>query len=110
MAFSLVYMTHLGTDVIGHSFINQQVGGPFRNHPQRHHLIENHVDAWNYKNCGFGRDDTANPVPIDSWGSTEDYPDLSMSALWFAVQMTPESPHGKQRPSPLPDDPVARKK
>jgi len=33
-----------------------------------------------------------------------------MSALWFMVQITPEDPHGKQRPDPLPEDPDARKK
>ena len=32
-----------------------------------------------------------------------------MSALWFAVQLTPDDPHGQQRPSPLPDDPDERK-
>ena len=64
MAFTLGYITHLGTDTIGHSWINEQVGGPYRNHPQRHHLVENHIDAWNYKNCGFARDPQANAVPI----------------------------------------------
>jgi len=42
-------------------------------------------------------------------GSTFDYPDLSSSALWFAVQMTPDEPNGEQRPSPLSDDPDTRK-
>jgi Zinc dependent phospholipase C len=110
LAFSLGYMTHLGTDVIGHAFINTQVGGPYRNHPQRHHLIENHVDSWNYKNGGFNPDPVASPIPNDPWAATKDYPDLSMSALWFAVQFTPDDPFGKQRPAPLPDDPDERKK
>ncbi len=47
-AFALGWMTHLATDVVGHSFVNQKCGGPYRLHPQRHHLIENHIDAWVY--------------------------------------------------------------
>ncbi len=109
MAFALGYATHLGTDTIAHSFVNEQCGGPFRDHPQRHHLIENHIDAWNYIKSDGRLSDGHGSIPEDPWGSTRDYPELSMSALWFAVQMTPDDPRGQQRPSPLPDDPVARK-
>jgi len=105
LAFALGYITHLGTDTVAHSFVNEQCGGPFRNHPQRHHLIENHIDSWNYSQTG--PDGALTPDP---WGHTDTYPDASMSALWFAVQMTPDAPHGKQRPDPLPDDPNARQK
>lgn len=105
LAFTLGYVTHLGTDTIAHAFVNEQCGGPFRNHPQRHHLIENHIDAWNYEQTAPGK-----ALKPDPWGHTPDYPEVSMSALWYAVQLTPDDPHGKQRPSPLPDDPVKRKK
>ena len=47
-AYALGWMTHLGTDVVGHSFVNQKCGGPFRLHSLRHHLIENHMDAYVY--------------------------------------------------------------
>ncbi len=103
LAFTLGYITHLGTDTVAHSFVNEQCGGPFRNHPQRHHLIENHIDAWNYFQTAPG-----GAITPDPWGHSDTYPDLSMSALWFAVQITPDDPHGKQRPDPLPDDPKAR--
>jgi hypothetical protein len=107
LAFALGYMTHLGTDTVAHSFVNEQCGGPFRNHPQRHHLIENHIDAWNYKETGpDGR------LTPDPWGHSATYPDLSMAALWFDVQLTPDDdvhPEGEQRPDPLPDDPDGRK-
>jgi hypothetical protein len=103
LAFTLGYITHLGTDTIAHSFVNEQCGGPFRNHPQRHHLIENHIDAWVYSQTAPGK-----AIPPDPWGHSDTYPDLSMSALWFAVQMKPDDPYGKQRPEPLPDDPKAR--
>lgn len=105
LAFAMGYITHVGTDVIAHSFVNEQCGGPYRHHPQRHHLIENHIDAWNYSQSAPG-----GLIPNDPWGSTPTYPDLSMSALWFAVQLTPDDPHGKQRPALLPDDPDDRKK
>ena len=104
LAFSLGWMTHLGTDAIAHSFVNEQCGGPYRDHPTRHHLIENHIDAWNYQQSGEG-----GTIPTDPWGKTADYPELSMSALWFLVQQTPDKPEGEQRPSPLSDDPDERK-
>ncbi len=104
LAFALGYIVHVGTDTIAHSFVNEQCGGPYRDHPTRHHLIENHIDAWNYVQAGPG-----GTIVEDDWGKTPDYPDLSMSALWFHVQLTPEEPGGKQRPSPLSDDPDERK-
>ena len=33
LAFALGYMTHVGTDTVAHSFVNEQCGGPYRNHP-----------------------------------------------------------------------------
>jgi Zinc dependent phospholipase C len=110
LAFALGYITHFGTDTVAHSFVNEQCGGPFRNHPQRHHLIENHIDAWNYSQTSADSPTTPNrTIPADPWGFTPTYPDLSMSALWFAVQLTPDEPNGDQRPDPLPDDPTDRK-
>lgn len=105
LAFALGYITHVGTDAIAHSFVNEQCGGPYRDHPTRHHLIENHIDAWNYAQSGPG-----GTIPADPWAKTDDYPEVSSSALWFAVQLTPDDPQGKQRPSPLSDDPDVRKK
>src|SRR5260370_34333505 len=46
IAFALGWMTHVGTDVTGHPFVNEKSGGPFRLHWQRHHLVENHLDAF----------------------------------------------------------------
>jgi hypothetical protein len=48
-AFALGWMAHLATDVTGHAFVNQKAGGPYRLHWQRHHLIENHMDALVYQ-------------------------------------------------------------
>jgi hypothetical protein len=105
LAFTLGYMTHLGTDTVAHSFVNEQCGGPYRNHPQRHHLIENHIDSFNYVQTMPGGRLTPDP-----WGFTDDYPSVSMSALWFAVQLKPDDPKGQQRPvGPFADD-AARNK
>ena len=48
-AFALGWMSHLATDVTGHAFVNEKAGGPYRLHWQRHHLIENHMDAFVYE-------------------------------------------------------------
>jgi hypothetical protein len=46
IAYSLGYATHYVTDVVGHPFVNQVVGGPWRLYWQRHHLVENFIDAY----------------------------------------------------------------
>jgi hypothetical protein len=48
LAYALGYACHLGVDVVGHAFVNEQAGGPYRTHWQRHHMVENHLDAWVY--------------------------------------------------------------
>jgi hypothetical protein len=100
MAFALGWATHVGLDTVAHSFVNEQCGGPFRTHPQRHHLIENHIDAWIYRQAGA--DGT---ISQDDLGATDTYPDLSMSGFWYAIHFDPDHPDGKERPATLPDDP-----
>jgi hypothetical protein len=48
VAFAVGWMSHCATDVTGHPFTNAKSGGPYRNHWQRHHLVENHMDSENY--------------------------------------------------------------
>ncbi|WP_248925968.1 zinc dependent phospholipase C family protein [Paenibacillus hamazuiensis] len=40
------YASHIGTDVVGHPFVNAIVGGPYRMHWHRHKLVENWIDAY----------------------------------------------------------------
>ena len=94
LAFSLGYITHLGIDTVAHSFVNEQCGGPYRNHPARHHLIESHIDSFNYVQTMPGGRLTPDP-----WGFTDEFPSISQSALWFAIQLTPDNPRGEQRPA-----------
>ena len=88
-AFALGWICHLGTDVIDHSFVNEQCGGPFRTHWQRHHLIENHIDAWNYRQGGTvaGQRGT---LPADDLAADDAYTDIGVSALQFAVVLDPD--------------------
>lgn len=44
--YCLGYASHIGTDVVGHSYVNAIVGGPYRNHWRRHKLTENWIDAY----------------------------------------------------------------
>ena len=48
VAFAVGWMSHCATDVTGHPFTNAKSGGPYRDHWQRHHLVENHMDSENY--------------------------------------------------------------
>ena len=72
-AYALGYITHVATDVTGHAFVNSISGGPFRLHWQRHHLVENHMDAFWYLNDSFS------PKMGDN------YPQLTESALYFDI-------------------------
>lgn len=73
VAYALGYLTHIGTDVTGHAFVNSISGGPFRLHWQRHHLVENHMDAFWYLK------DPTSPA------NGADYPELTESALYFDI-------------------------
>jgi hypothetical protein len=124
-AFALGWICHVGTDVVAHSFVNEQCGGPFRTHWQRHHLIENHIDAWNYRQAGTVQGQRGT-LPEDPIGATDTYTDADGSALAFAVALDPahdnqhnsdaagqygwtQTPDGWARPDPLPDDPADQK-
>ena len=41
IAYAYGYVSHYATDVVGHPFVNQVVGSPWRTYWQRHHLVEN---------------------------------------------------------------------
>ncbi|GAC1421886.1 MAG: hypothetical protein NVSMB5_15250 [Candidatus Velthaea sp.] len=74
-AYSLGFVTHVATDVTGHPFVNEVTGGPFRMHWQRHHLIENHMDAFWYLT---DQDDDA---PIKRSG----YDQFTSGALYYDI-------------------------
>jgi hypothetical protein len=73
IAFALGWMTHCAVDTVGHSFTNAKCGGPYRDHWLRHHLCENHMDAFAYLR--------AHPDPAKRYGG------LGTSALHFRIAL-----------------------
>lgn len=58
-AYAYGYLTHIATDLVGHGYVNQIVGGPYRTHVQRHVAMESFLDTWalsNYKNKNIATD------------------------------------------------------
>jgi hypothetical protein len=104
-AYALGWICHVGTDTVAHGFVNEQAGGPFRTHWQRHHLVENHMDAFNYQCTGDGK-----LTADDKVGWIDGYEGLNHSALYFAVQipqdidtLPDDQKEGDWRPQPLPE-------
>ena len=95
-AFALGWMSHVATDTAGHCFVNEKSGGPYRLHWQRHHLVENHMDAKVY--------DTEN-------GGKPIYQMLSDAALhlWIAFNNDSTSGYNFFQPQPGPDYPTGDK-
>ncbi|GEM_PF-781660 len=48
-AYAYGYLSHIATDLVGHAYVNQVVGGPFRLQVQRHVTVENWMDTWKYQ-------------------------------------------------------------
>lgn len=48
LAYSIGYMSHLTADTVGHPYVNTIVRGPYRNHSQRHKVVENFQDVSAY--------------------------------------------------------------
>jgi hypothetical protein len=89
-AFALGWMTHLATDVTGHSFVNQKAGGPYRLHWQRHHLVENHMDALVYQS---------------DHGTQALYQEMSNSALHLWLAFNPDGSSREDFFTPEPNPP-----
>jgi hypothetical protein len=93
-AFALGWMTHLGTDVTGHSFVNQKAGGPYRLHWQRHHLVENHMDAlvYNTDHGSQGIYQQTSCAALHLWLAFN--PDGSSREDFFTPEPNPSYPDG----------------
>lgn len=76
-AFALGWISHCATDVAGHPFVNAKCGGPYRTHWTRHHVIENHVDAFVYQQ--------KHPQTV-----TKYYDSFATSALHFSMAFRPD--------------------
>ena len=68
-AYALGYLTHYIADTVGHAYVNRIVESPWRNMWQRHHLVENFIDAhvWARWHCAGGQsDDPADEQNLDT--------------------------------------------
>ena len=48
-AYAFGYLSHIATDLVGHAYVNQVVGGPYRLQVQRHVTVENFMDTWKFR-------------------------------------------------------------
>ncbi len=48
-AYAYGYLSHIATDLVGHAYVNQVVGAPFRLQIQRHVTVENWMDTWKFQ-------------------------------------------------------------
>lgn len=89
MAFAVGWLTHCATDVTGHPFTNAKSGGPFRDHWQRHHLVELHFDSQNYS----------------AHNSGSCYGEVGTSAMhfWVALRKRTDGPYGGREDAPAYD-------
>jgi len=104
-AYALGYITHLATDTAGHPFVNEKCGGPFRTHWQRHHLVENHMDAQTY-------DDDYVAGRTAAWPHNPDFPAprggtyawLTESALHYRLLFKDSDDDTRPRPDYKPGE------
>ena len=48
-AYAVGYLSHVTADTVGHPYVNNVVRGPYRNHSQRHKVVENYQDVALYR-------------------------------------------------------------
>ena len=80
MRYCLGYASHIGTDVVGHPFVNSIVGGPYRNHWHRHKLVENWIDAWSRRNYN----DSTKLLTCINLGPADRYRPDSIAGSYYA--------------------------
>lgn len=70
-AYAYGYLSHIATDLVGHAYVNQIVGGPYRLQVQRHVTVENWMDAWKFQEY-YG--ENINQVLFDKFGLPDTLP------------------------------------
>lgn len=100
-AYALGWMTHVATDVVGHCFVNEKAGGPYRLHWQRHHLVENHMDAKVYdsERGGMPQYEMLSDAALHLWIAFNG--DASSRVDFFQAQPGPSYPTGDRTPDLL---------
>lgn len=98
-AYAFGYLSHIATDVVGHPYVNQIVGGPYRLAMQRHVTVENYMDCWKFQQS-FGRG--VNGALLGKLRLPQALPD-DVSALLdqaFRATYTDESQHPRRANMP----------
>ena len=90
--YVLGYVSHIGTDVVGHPFVNAVTGGPYRMHWKRHKLVENWIDAY----ARNAYPDSAQTKSCLNLGSDDEYLPTAVSGSYY-YRLT-EFPEGKLPP------------
>lgn len=70
-AYAYGYLSHIATDLVGHAYVNQIVGGPYRLQVQRHVTVENFMDTWKFQQY-YG--ENINQVLFDKFGLPDTLP------------------------------------
>lgn len=78
--YVLGYTSHIATDVVGHPYVNQLVGGPYRTHWHRHKLIENWIDAYARNRYP----DSAQTIDCLGLGDDDNYLPTSISGSYYS--------------------------
>ena len=92
-AYALGYITHVATDTSAHPFVNEKAGGPYRTHWQRHHLVENHIDAKTWD---------------DKHGMDTNYNMFTESALHYKIAFSDDGGDARALPPYPPGDNTLR--
>jgi hypothetical protein len=84
-AYAYGYLSHIATDVVGHPYVNQVVGAPYRLNVQRHVTVENFIDCWKF-NKDFG--ESINATLLTRLGLTKTLPDELAVLMHTAFKKT----------------------
>lgn len=82
-AYAYAYTTHYITDTVGHPFVNTISGSPFRIAAQRHAVIENYMDQYEW-NSRFGnniRNEMYSSFQFDNYTISDELAELISNTL-----------------------------
>jgi len=98
-AFAFGYLSHIATDVTGHSYVNQIVGTAYRLNVHRHVTAENFQDTWKYGRYYTG--ESINQTLFSRLGLPENLPSDVGNLIYDAFKKTYT---GFDHPKKLPGD------
>jgi hypothetical protein len=99
-AYALGYLTHYAADIVGHPFVNIIAGGPYRTHPKRHKLVENHQDVMAFNKYTTGREFIQSKLGEEYIvnGDERLHPRFTEKGLFREREFTLRRPDDRRRP------------